>query len=271
MTDIHYAILTVKNSKNIKKTHDNIKQSLGVTCNVYDFEGISKEKMNNYCDLAHDLSRNHFSIIKNAYNKNFNYVLIFEDDVDFYKDRDSKHIFNNLLDDMRKIDFDVLHLGSEPNIWSSLFQNRNNIYYMPFGTCAHGYILSKKGMSKILKLEDLIPKNGISDQGCNIHGSDNQYDVLFLPQLTNYTCYPPICYQYKCPYAIRRSMKWSTFPINMNRQIGDCDHDIILDQKNFMAVYIKYFYVFILILFVLLFNKLNGFIKLKKYLKTIFY
>lgn len=262
MNDILFAILTIKkNENNAILCKKRIYESLQINAKIFSFVGA--KQIDNYCDIAHDLTRNHMEIMKYAIKNGYQYALIFEDDADFYEN--VQEIFMNVLQEMRKIKIDVLHLGSEPVVGTPIWKVRGNIYQTMYVTCSHAYILSRETMMNLINMKKLIPKNSTSDLGCNMYGSDNQFDYLFLQQFNTKTVYPPICFQNKCPFALERLRKYQTFPFNMSRRPGTCNHSIIIMQKNIFAVYIKYVYLFIILL---LLYRLNIYYNCKFQLKN---
>lgn len=120
--------------------------------NAVNAAGIGRfTKANEY-----DCTRNHYSIVKQAYDKGDNYVLIMEDDIRFLNNFD---IFNKFIEYV-PCDFDILQCGgftTDPNIIPELrtikdYNNQNSIndyWYLNesigLWNCSM-YILSRRGM-----------------------------------------------------------------------------------------------------------------------------
>ena len=238
------AILSIKDSDAGFETQQNIKENLGIEVPVVQFE---RAKGKHFCDKTLNLNLNHTNLIKQALVNNSDYALIFEDDARIYKDRNSKELFNYMLNNLSTLDFEIFFLGCHPLVGSIMREVRDNIYKVTIGSCLHGYILSRKGMKKIIDLK--FPTNKNDDPLCFEYISGNQLDFKIARFDNNYTVYPPICYQKTCPSAF--NTPWSVLFFGF--QFGNgCDHVKVQDRRMWLAIYIKYLYI---ILFIVLLKK----------------
>lgn len=103
------------------------------------------------CTLSHQ------AIIQDAKNKNYDCVLIFEDDC-LFLDGFKENLENCVLE-LPKFEWDILYLGGEPNNY--LHQVSENLYTMKSRGgiyCLHAYAIHKRFYDKILS----VPANKIS-------------------------------------------------------------------------------------------------------------
>jgi len=109
----------------------------------------------------------HIKIYEDVIKKNYNNVLILEDDIYFIKNFQKK--LNSILEELPK-DYDILYIGAvglsnkkisfDFNLIFKLISNKNNkqdtnyknIFCPIFPLGTHGYIISNKGCKKILKM-----------------------------------------------------------------------------------------------------------------------
>lgn len=105
----------------------------------------------------YDCTRNHYSIVKQAYDRGDNYVLIMEDDIMFLSNFD---LFNKFIDHIPD-DFDILQCGGfttdsriidelrDINYYTDDIDNVNDYWYLNesigLWNCSM-YVLSRKGM-----------------------------------------------------------------------------------------------------------------------------
>lgn len=103
----------------------------------------------------------HYTIIKTAYLRGFNHILILEDDFKFIDDINSiEYVFNNLPDDYDVIKFFYTYLFKFSNKFnyekdknSKLFTKINNFNENNYGSTLC-YALSRKGMKHLIELYD---------------------------------------------------------------------------------------------------------------------
>lgn len=97
----------------------------------------------------YDCSRNHYSIVKECYDRGFNNILIMEDDLKFLKDNKT---FINFIGNI-PVDYDILQFGgftTDPKAKGILEKYNENIYWTKHKYIglwnASMYALSRKGM-----------------------------------------------------------------------------------------------------------------------------
>ena len=106
----------------------------------------------------YDCSRNHYAMIKIAYDLGYEHILILEDDIMFYNNRQIlKEYIKNIPDD-----FDVIQFGgfsADPVVYDTLDQLRKKgqLWYhntdLKLWNCSM-YMLSRKGMEYYIKFMD---------------------------------------------------------------------------------------------------------------------
>ncbi len=107
----------------------------------------------------YDCARNHYSIIKECYDRKFNKILIMEDDIKFYKNMKT---FCEFLNNIPK-DFDLLQFGgftTDPKAKNILNAKDKGKYWVTHKDVqmwnASMYALSRKGMEFYLTFMDKI-------------------------------------------------------------------------------------------------------------------
>lgn len=103
-------------------------------------------------------THSHFRAIKEAKNRGWNNVLIFEDDCIFSEDFSNK--IQKCVDELKNIEWDICYLGGEPNNYcDSITPNLAKVRSGVYGT--HAYIVNSNFFNTILE----IPyEAGIVDQ-----------------------------------------------------------------------------------------------------------
>ena len=122
--------------------------------------------------------------------------MIFEEDVDFYENQNNHEIFKKSFSQIQKIkDWDILFLGCfNPLYHYNIDVNLEKVYY---GLGTHGYILSKKGMKKVIEFDFTNIKNiPLFDV------SLKQIDFGVTGFMNGYQMKPMIAYQIKTPRII---------------------------------------------------------------------
>lgn len=220
------------NRKNAEKTKKRISKSLQIPLQLINIFVFPIEKDKTQKNKA--ISISHQNIIKQAYEDN-EFVLIFEEDVDFYENQNNHEIFKNSFLQIQKIkDWDILFLGCfNPLYYNNVDVNLEKVYY---GLGTHGYILSKKGMKKVINFDftniQNIPFFDVSLQ---------QIDFGVTGLMNGYQMKPMIAYQNKTPRLI-------SFINNYYNRKGSF--------QNLMHKYIKIFWHIILIIILMILLKL---------------
>ena len=148
----------------------------------------------NIYNKTFDCALNHYNIIKSAYKRGLNHILVFEDDINFVVDKD---IFNKVIQKIPN-DYDIIKFYNVQDEEKYELTNDDNIQYtkdISNDDLLHSCIMvaySNKGMKEYI---DMIEKNGIA--ACdvyykNIHWENkiNIYRLnsyFILPILNSYT------------------------------------------------------------------------------------
>lgn len=194
--EIFIGILTIEPNKNIaSKLKIQISNNLKIPLHlihVFIFPPEARKE-----DIDKGISLNHQNIIRTAYNNNYKYVMVFEDDVVFYDNTNNYELFLKAWKEKDSIqDWEALFMGG--------FNAGINYYVTPhlcrgtrtFG--AHGYILNRKSMKKVLEKDFTKIKNFFI-----FEGSLNQFDIAVLSNMRGYQIAPFILYQSKVPRLIK--------------------------------------------------------------------
>ena len=163
----------------------NYKRVLGENINP---TGINKSEINmirekhmsnnaNYIKGFLSCKRAHWRVLKEAYENNYDNVLILEDDV-IFKDN-IEEIFSNAIEQMKDKEWDMLYLGARHD--NPTIMNSENIMRMTGSLGAFGYAISKT-LIRILYVSLL--KNG-----CEV---DTYYKEAIHPRFRCYCIYPHV-------------------------------------------------------------------------------
>lgn len=141
--------------------------------------------------ISIDIFNNHISIIKNAWeDETIDTILILEDDAVFRNWNQEKWNKVEYWLKEHKDSWDIFYLGycNWPKLWSVFLTS--SIIKVKSPLTAHGYILNRRGMFKILKTLEKNP-----------HCSKMHIDKFFIkiPRFEKLSIFPMVCYQEKCP------------------------------------------------------------------------
>ena len=107
----------------------------------------------------YDCARNHYSIVKECYDRGFNHILILEDDICFYN---KMEIFNDFINNI-PVDYDLIQFGGftvDPKAKNILDAYDKGQYWVKHKDCliwnASMYALSRKGMEYYLAFMNKI-------------------------------------------------------------------------------------------------------------------
>ena len=167
-----------ENKKGCKKNNGNDNFS------IKDLYNIKNQVNDRICnDLCKNLCHNHLHIIKKAKQLNSNNVMIFEDDARFI-DTLTQNKISRIIGWMKThTKWDVLFLGAIAFPYPIILPVSRDIGKCDFPTEAHGYILSKKGIDKMINMKEI-----------------NHFDFMLQKYLdSKYICVPSICNQNKSP------------------------------------------------------------------------
>ena len=135
---------------------------------------------------TYDLNDAYLTILKNAKEKNYNNILILEDD--FFFDKKIRNHANEIDNFITNNDFDIYYLGAMPFLMRPIDFNFKH-YKCIFGGAAHSIIYSKTIINYILKIENSIVTHPYG------------WDVILLKFIYTkknkqiYIYYTPLCYQ----------------------------------------------------------------------------
>jgi len=190
-------------SKGVNLSKRNINKYLGIPNELIVPFYFEPCKSQNIKEKYHNSLVNHMYIVRYAYEKGYPYALIFEDDIEFKefdKMVDIKKIFYSSLDEMTQIDnLDKLNFAESfvPTIRVS-----KHIYKTDHTSNVHMYILSRKGMKKII--DSYYPKKFTDDHlSLSKFGTLNQFDFRYEIYLNSYISSPPISYQRQNPGILK--------------------------------------------------------------------
>jgi glycosyl transferase, family 25 len=145
--DIPYERFSGINGKEFVKNENNVSSF----SNIIDFNKLSPSEVG--CFLSHYTLWKR--ILKNN-SQNDNVTIIFEDDITTYGSSNIKEMIVNATEKL-KGKYDILYLGKCLDRCSKYEKTEvPNVYKTFFASCNHAYIISKKGIMKIL---DYISKN----------------------------------------------------------------------------------------------------------------
>ena len=173
----------------------------------------------------------HINVINDAAKNKFNNIIIFEDDV--IPNNITEKRINDLVSFIKNNDFDILYLGSKPDITkdSKIIDKNKNIYKIKTLT-AHSYVLNKNTIEKLK----------------NLKYEDQPIDVYYKKKLEN-------------SYAIYDSMFYpGSFESSINKNFSLYTHSpsvmftyIKLREKYAYNIQISIIKLFIILLFIFIF------------------
>ena len=176
-------------------THRPISTQCGdmlTTMHTIDYSNRKKDNKNIYGPVF-NCALEHYTIIRSAYERGFNNIIIFEDDVRFYIDEDTfNHVINNMPDDYDICKFyssiysftdDEGHLNKVDLHPPKLTELTTNLFSLvnPFQYCYHStlaYALSRRGMRQMLdSYEDKwqcadMAFHNIKDPNCKFYNTN---------------------------------------------------------------------------------------------------
>ena len=168
---------------------NNFEKFNGVKINDDDYIGLSEKDK---CQLGCSLS--FYRVVKDAYTKNLNSILIFEDDFEFIHSKEDTNLFLKKSIDDLPLDWDEFYLGA--NIMydytgSPVEKFSDNLLRLNSAYCCHAISFSRKGILKIL---EIFPDESVFIEAMN---SFKIFDI-FLAQCFcfNNSCF--ICNEMLC-------------------------------------------------------------------------
>lgn len=194
LNEIFIAIVTI-NEDSAKKKQIQISENLKIPVESINIKLFEIENEPSKKDSA--ISKSHQDVIREGYEKNYKYVMMFEDDASFYKNNgENAEIFRKAWKqkDMIK-DWEILFLGSFNMGINCPYSKNISKTFLPFG--CHGYILNEKGIKKALGMT-FDKYINIPFLNITLFQIDLQYAWLFK----SYRIDPCLVYQDFYPRAI---------------------------------------------------------------------
>lgn len=120
--------------------------------------------------------RSHIQIIKEAYEKGCNNVLIFEDDIEVSPYLNEQNL-KQCIDFMKNNDWDLFFLGMSPSLFNTFKKVEPNIYKGHY-VLTHAYTINRKFMKKLINMDYI-------DIPIDITYMYNKNSYAFYPNLFN--------------------------------------------------------------------------------------
>lgn len=173
----HYEIITNKPAAKLKNTNNNI--------SLFDaFFTIQK------CDdTCKNITENHINLIEEYYEKEYDFITIFEDDFMFYDPILNKNIKNIYDYVTTNNNWDIMHLGCVNYPIPLSIPVKEGIVKCINTLFSHAYIISRKGMRKALDYYNKNDKNKSQHIDKLLNNACNQ----------KYASFPSMVYQNKPP------------------------------------------------------------------------
>lgn len=238
LNEILIGIINIDNSPRGYNVSKMLQEKLKIPKDFIKVFNFKRPEINTSCNKITSLNLNHQNIARYAYKNGFKYSMILEDDAELNSNTEKcRHLFYYLLSQIDKFDWEIVFLGSSPKL--PLFRHTKHIYRTYFTQCCHAYLLSKDGMKKIIHHK--FPNYG-EDSTCFGFGSLNIIDWKLVPYMKNYTLYPPIMHQNRCPGFLVKIL-------------GNCNHELYQDINYNICIFIWYLIPIVILYFYS--NKLN--------------
>ena len=178
-----------------EKVRDRVKVKLKLPeekINVYVFE-----RATNPLHYDRSLSTNHQIIVRDAFKKNYKYVLVFEDDVEFYENVDTLDVLHTSFTELQKQKGWEIYLMGGLN-FGYIFNVDKHLQRCIMCLGLHAYIMSREGMEKFIKADfsKLITYP-------IINFSPFQNDCGVTAWMKTYISNPQIAYQSRMPRGIK--------------------------------------------------------------------
>lgn len=188
-------VITMENSERIGSVYRQL-EKYKLSKNIY----IQKNKGYKNCDKKLLKNQTNYDIVDSNYNiwlhakhKNYNNILILEDDFIFDERILDKHVLNDLDNFINKNDFDIYNLGCFGSIFNpiSLFSIfLKHIKIEVYAAMAHSLIISKNIRNELIdKYEN--DKEKLLSTAFGPH-----MDAIYIKESSKYYMYyKPLCYQ----------------------------------------------------------------------------
>ena len=191
--DMSYVLL-MENSKREKHVYEQINKFQPTKkVNIQYNRGYKKCRKKLCGEKANwDLFDAHYTVILDAYRKNYNNILILEDDFVINEDLIfNKDTVNEIQGFIKINDVDIYLLGiiSPKFNFGNKHQQCPDLFNIPCGG-AHGYIMNSKGMGKFLNFYENLDCSSLSKLSNNGH-----IDWFYSTSFNTYTYHKPLIVQ----------------------------------------------------------------------------
>ena len=201
-------IITIPNSQRILQLKDNLRKTNINNYNIVEFapakkmindggndvQTISEIYNHNICDdTCQNIAQNHIKLIKEAYKKKFDNILILEDHALF--DKISPSRLFSVISWLTKNKWDMFYFGYCPWPIPVSIPITRHIVRVFYPYCTHCYALNRSGIVKIIK---------------NLHTYNNEHiDNWYSKQkyITKYAIFPAINFQSSDPALFKKAIQ----------------------------------------------------------------
>jgi len=154
-----------------------------------------------------DIYHNHIGMIRHAYQAGYERALFMEEDARFENDMDASQVARVIAWIRENQEWDIFYLGYCPWPVVVSFPISTNIVDIPSPYLGHCYLLSRRGMKKILDYHPIRQK-----KICHIDKV-----LANIPGLVKRGTYPALCFQEKEPALYREAQKKLYLPLSFRR------------------------------------------------------
>lgn len=131
--------------------------------------------------------KSHLELIKMCYEKNMDYLVVFEDDIEFHPEWNSR--YNQIIDFVKNNDFDIFYPGGNPVGINRQF--KGNVYSSEGVLTTHSYIINGKRSKELYNIMSKIPDSKFHRTYCidtafveHIHPTRKKTYIYRSPRLT---------------------------------------------------------------------------------------
>lgn len=219
------------------KTHEEITNHLqlyGLNPKLYKVKGVANRKNDGngkatmyqvfthtlIDDVSKDILKNHMDIIRDAYGRGVERLMVLEDDARFVKELDKQQV-KNMIQFLKKGQWDIFFLGYCPWPYAVSFPIQPNIVSIPTPLLAHAYIINRSGMEKMLEYYNRQIK-----ENKEVYQVDKMFSIL--PDFKKTGAYPSICFQNKSPALFDYSRERLKLPFEFNTLCKYMEHFALL-------------------------------------------
>lgn len=160
-------------------------------CNIWDMMQFD----NSCCEtVCQEITRSHLQLIKEAYEKGNQNLLIFEDDARWVEPFDIKQL-HRTLDWVAKHDYDIFFLGYF-NVFGSAVNK--DIVKLRNPLLSHAYIINRSGMARVIQDYEMIVQK---------HIAIDHYFAFYTQGLNKFGAYPCLSAQCDAPLYYAKAVE----------------------------------------------------------------